>query len=254
MKSRHLSIPFAEFELMPQPFGWKVEYYNDKAHFTPRETAIRAKLDIAPDVKTTIYGLQPIDAAYKPQMIEAFYQAFLDSVEFCDWTKKDIRKHADKNINNYFAGVRGQPLAQSVMAIEPKTQQVIGLALFLIHRKKHYELDLLLVHPKYQRQGLASAMVSHVMLQLHEMGITELYSFYHVCNELSQNWHQKFGFKEEFTASFVRLKYAWYRDEVWRQEKLDLTEGLPELIKERDYWHEQLQSEDLRQDFWWDDE
>lgn len=254
MKSKHFSISLAELEKIPQPFGWKVEYYDDQAHITPRDMAIRTKLDIHPIVKTSTYNLQPIDAGYKQQMIEVFYQSFLDSAEFCDWTKKDLRKHADRNINNYFIGFRGQPLTQSVMAIEPKTKQVIGLALFLIHRKQHYELDLLLVNPKYQRQGLATAMVSHVTQQLHEQGITELYSFYHICNELSRNWHQKFGFKEEYTASFIRLKCAWYRDEIWRLGKLGLMEDLPELIREQDYWLRILHSEDLRQDFWWDDD
>lgn len=256
MKSQHLSISFPEFELMPQPFGWKVEYYDDKAHLTPRETAIRTKLTIQEDIaiKTIPYDLQLIDVNYKSQMIKAFYQAFGDSVEFCDWTKKEIRKHADRNINNYFAGVRGVPISQSVMVIEPDTRQLIGLALFLIHRKHYYELDLLLVNPNYQRQGLATAMVSYVTQQLHQMGVTELYSFYHICNELSQNWHQKFGFKEKCTASFVRLKYAWYRDEVWRLEKLGCVDSLSELIKERDFWHEKLQCDDLQQDFCWEDE
>ena len=126
MKSKHFSISLAELEKIPQLFGWKVEYYDDQAHITPRDMAIRTKLDIHPIVKTSTYNLQPIDAGYKQQMIEVFYQSFLDSAEFCDWTKKDLRKHADRNINNYFIGFRGQPLTQSVMAIEPKTKQVIG--------------------------------------------------------------------------------------------------------------------------------
>lgn len=254
MKSQHLPIPFAEFELMPQPFGWKVEYYDDKAHITPRENVIKTNLNIQAGVIKTANIIQTVDFQYKQEMIEGFYHSFRDSVEFCDWTTKDIRKHAEKNINDYFAGVRGAPLSQSVMALEPKTQQLIGLALFVVTKKGRYKLDLLFVQPDYQRQGLAAAMVSHVTSQLHKMGVCELYSLYHICNEVSRQWHQKFGFKEEYDELFIRLKYAWYREEIWRLEKLGLTENLPELIQQKDYWAAQLADENLQQNFWWNDE
>lgn len=254
MKSQKLSISFAEFERLPQPFGWKVEYYDDKAHLTPRETVIKTNLNIQKTVIETAYQMQAVDLQYKQQMIEAFYQAFGDSVEFCDWKKKEIQKHAEQNINDYFAAKRGQPLTQSVMVLEPETGQLMGLALFVVTRKQRYKLDLLLVKPDYQRQGLATAMVSHATAQLHEMGIRELYSLYHICNQESRQWHQKFGFVEEYDVFFIRLKRAWYYEEIRRQEVLGLTEGLPELIKQRDYWAAQLADENVQQNFWWKDE
>lgn len=246
MKSQHLSIPFAEFERIPHPFGWKAEYYNDKAHFTPRHHAIKTKLTLRPESSETTYTIRPIDSSYKLQMSKAFYAAFRDSVEFCDWTKKDIRKHAKNNINDYFLGLRGEPLPCSVMAIESKTHQVIGLALVLINRKQQHELDLLFVRTNCQRQGLASAMVFHITQQLHHSGVRELYSFYHICNDTSRQWHQKFGFKEEYDAHFIRLKCAWYREEICRQENLGLSDSLPELIRQRDFWFAQLGDDEIR--------
>lgn len=254
VKSQTLSISFAECERRPQPFGWKVEYDGNKVHITPRETVIKTNLTLQKTVIETTYQMHAVDLQYEQQMIEAFYQAFADSVEFCDWKKKDIQKHAEKNIHDYFAAKRGQPLTQSVLVLEPKTAQLLGLALFVITRKQRYKLDLLLVRPDYQRQGLATAMVSHVTSQLYEMGIREVYSLYHICNETSRNWHQKFGFQEKHDVFFIRLKLAWYREEIRRQELLGLTEDLPELIKQRDYWAAQLADENLKLDFWWDDE
>jgi GNAT superfamily N-acetyltransferase len=245
MKSQHLAISFDEFERMPHPFGWKAEYYNGKAHFTPREYGIKTKLTLPLVFVETTYFIQPLDSNYKLQMIKAFYEAFCHSVEFCDWTKKDIQKHAEKNINDYFAGVRGEPQTCSVMAIEPKTQRLIGLALVLINRKQHYELDLLFVKSNYQRQGLATAMVLQITQQLHRNGIQELYSFYHICNELSRQWHQRFGFKEEYDALFIRLKCAWYREEIRQQEKLGFIENLPELTKQKDFWFAQLSDDEI---------
>ena len=92
MKSQHLAISFDEFERMPHPFGWKAEYYNGKAHFTPRGYVVRTKLALPLSFVETTYFIQPLDSDYKLQMIQAFYEAFCHSVEFCDWTKKDIQK------------------------------------------------------------------------------------------------------------------------------------------------------------------
>jgi hypothetical protein len=86
------------------------------------------------------------------------------------------------------------------------------------------------------------------------MGIRELYSLYHICNEESRQWHQKFGFQEEYDVIFIRLKRAWYYEEIRRHEILGLTDALPELIKQRDYWAAQLVDENVSQNFWWDDE
>jgi RimJ/RimL family protein N-acetyltransferase len=254
MKSQHLSISFAEFKQMPHPFGWKAEYYNDQAHFTPRSHVIKTNLNIQASVIKSDFLIQPIDLQYKQEMTKAFYQSFRNSIEFCDWTTQEIRKHAEKNITDYFAGARGVPLPQSVMALEPKTKQLIGLALFVITKKQRYKLDLLFVKPDYQKQGLAASMVSQVTGQLHEMGIGELYSLYHIGNEASRNWHQKFGFKEEYDAHFSRLKYAWYCEEINRQEKLGLMDALPELIQQRDFWYAQLADENVQQNFWWENE
>jgi N-acetylglutamate synthase-like GNAT family acetyltransferase len=246
MKSQHPSISFDEFKRMPHPFGWKAEYYNDKAHFTPRHHAIKTKLIFqSRSLETTTYSIQAVDLSYKSQMIDVFYDTFRDSVEFCDWTKKDIRKHAKNNINDYFAGLRGTPLPHSVMAIDPKTHHVIGLALVLINRKQYHELDLLFVRPDYQKQGLATAMVFQIAQQLHNSGIRELYSFYHICNDVSRQWHQKFGFKEEYDAHFIRLKCVWYREEICRQEQLGLSDSLPELIKQKEFWSAQLGDDEV---------
>jgi hypothetical protein len=107
MKSQHLAISFVEFEQMPKPFGWKAEYYNDKAHLTPRQNAIKTKLNLSVTDFTHLLLIQPVDINYQSQMIKAFYKAFRDSAEFCDWTAQEVKKHAEKNITDYFAGKPG---------------------------------------------------------------------------------------------------------------------------------------------------
>jgi hypothetical protein len=88
-------------------------------------------------------------------------------------------------------------------------------------------------------------MVFQIAQQLHNSGIRELYSFYHICNDVSRQWHQKFGFKEEYDAHFIRLKCVWYREEICRQEQLGLSDSLPELIKQKEFWSAQLGDDEV---------
>jgi N-acetylglutamate synthase-like GNAT family acetyltransferase len=246
MKSKEIEMSIEEFHLMEHPFGWKEEYWDGKAHLTPREHIVTTKLDITKrtnnNKNTNNFNLVPIAESYKAQMIEAFFETFKDSVEFCNWESEQIEKHAEKNINNYFEGKRGKPLSQSVMVLDSKNnQKVLGLALFLYDKKEKIRLDLLLVRPEYQGKKMATEMVSKVVNYLDEQGITELFSDYHICNEGSRDWHHGFGFKDVYDQLYIRLKYSWYRHEIWRHQKLDLTNKIESLEEQMNWWYSQLE-------------
>ena len=241
MESKRIPMTIKEFEIMEHPFGYKAEYWDGKAVFTPREQNVTTKLNIVRRSIKTSYNLMPINPSFKPQMIEAFFESFQDSVEFCDWPQDKIRAHAEKIINDYFAGVRGKPHPVSVTALEPDKGDLAGLALFLCDRREQINLDLLFVMPSYQRKKAATEMVSSAVNRLYEDGIRELYSAYHICNEGSSKWHRSFGFEDVYDQLYIRLKYSWCRHEIWRHEKLGLNNKAEELIKERDYWYSQLE-------------
>jgi GNAT superfamily N-acetyltransferase len=246
MKSKHIPMSVEEFHLMEHPFGWKVEYFLGKAHLTPREYHVRTQLKLTPQAIVASDRIVPVDPSLQVQMIAAFFEAFEDSVEFCDWSLQDIRNHAVKNINNYFQGVRGKPHPASRMAVEPDSQQIIGLALFAEKKtgqtkettqsEEHVELDLLLVQPSYQRKGIATQMVASAIDSLYAEGVKDLRSGYHICNDLSRDWHHSLGFKDIPDYFYCRLKAAWYRDRIWRREKLGAIEQLEELRTEKDRW------------------
>jgi GNAT superfamily N-acetyltransferase len=246
MKSKHIPMSVEEFELMEHPFGWKAEYFSDKAHLTPREHLVRTQLTLTPQAIVVSGQMVSVDPSLKEQMIAAFFEAFEDSVEFCDWSLQDIRNHAAKNINNYFQGVRGKPHQASRMSLEPNSQQIIGLALFAEKKtgqtketdqsEEHVELDLLLVQPSYQRRGIATQMVASAIDSLYAEGVRDLRSGYHICNDRSRDWHRSLGFEEMPDYFYCRLKAAWYRDRIWRLEKLGAVEQLEELITEKDRW------------------
>jgi ribosomal protein S18 acetylase RimI-like enzyme len=204
---------------------------------------VRTQLILTPQAVTESNQIVPVDPSLKEQMIATFFAAFEDSVEFCDWSLDDILAHARKNITNYFQGVRGKPHPVSRIALEQNSQQIIGLALFVENKEQRVVLDLLLVKPSYQRMGIATQMVTSAINSLYAEGIENLWSGYHICNDQSCAWHQKLGFKEIPEYFYCRLKAAWYRDQIWRQEKLGEMEQLEQLRAEKDRW--QLLGKDL---------
>lgn len=173
-------------------------------------------------------------------MINAFFESFYDSVEFFNWPTEKIQTPARNNITEYFEEKRGKPLEVSQIALEPKTNDLIGLALFLINRENEAELDLLFVRPPYQGKGVATEMVTTAANELLASGTNKIVSRYHVCNEGSRDWHTKFGFKQLPDQFYIRMKYSWYKYEIWRNKKLGITADLKELQQKRDYWFEQL--------------
>jgi GNAT superfamily N-acetyltransferase len=236
MKSKHISMSIEEFDLMEHPFGWKAEYFSGKGHLTPREHLVRTQLTLAPQTTAASDRIVPVDPSLKELMIAKFFEAFEDSVEFCDWSLDDIFTHATKNINNYFQGVRGKPHPVSRMALEPNSQQIIGLALFVEKQEQRVELDLLLVQPSYQRMGIATQMVASAIDRLYTDGVKDLWSGYHICNDDSRAWHRSLCFQEIPDYFYCRLKAAWYRDRIWQREKLESVEQLEQWRTEKDRW------------------
>lgn len=235
MKSKEVPMPLDEYLNLAQPFGYKVEYWDGKAIYTPREHHIDTKLTLAPQAVTTSYCLQKVDAANNTQIIDAFFAVFKDSVEFCNWEEPDLAEFAKTRINDYFKGQRGTPHPASVLALSPDNGELAGL-LLICDAKSGINLDLLFVIPQHQRQKLATNMLIFASNQLHAAGIKELTSSYHICNEASQQWHQAIGFIDSYDDYYLRLKYAHLRNEVIRREKLALMDGMAALIAERDDW------------------
>ena len=240
MNSQHIPMSVEEFKLLKHPFGWKCEYFSGAAHLTPREHLVRTQLTLTPQAVGAKLHV-PVDSSLQEQMIATFFEAFEDSVEFCDWSVDDIRAHARKNITNYFQGVRGQPHLVSRMAIDPNSQQIVGLALFVENTQERVELDLLLVKPSHQRMGIATQMFASAINSLYADGIEDLRCAYHICNQSSRAWQHSLGFQEIPDYFYCRLKAAWYRDEIWRCEQLGMREQLEELRMEKDRWEQLAQ-------------
>ena len=98
----------------------------------------------------------------------------------------------------YLGGERGKPLPASRLALvfHPETEErVVGGGALLVEMDDGCPLlDVLLVSPEWQRRGLATALVSSAIDQLHGSGYRRLTSRYMLGNDESEAWHGKFGF------------------------------------------------------------
>ena len=212
-----------EFELLPMRPGWKYEYGDGRAHITPREHGVIVAMPVTPRPVNTSLVLRRATSADAGELTTAFLEAFIDSVEYCDWETEKISNAADKAIRSHFAGERGEPHLTSRVAMgfdrERGCDSIVGAAL-LAQAPRYSILDLLFVRPAWQRHGIATALLSDAMNELHDGGEAILKSAYHAANEESMNWHHRFGFVEEPDLMRARLYSSAARHELWRREKI----------------------------------
>ena len=251
MKHQRLPMSVEEYRVLEQPFGWKVEYWDGQAHFTPRgmggKTAIDLRtVSLPQQINSQQHILVPVDVTYAEQMMAGYFDAFINSVEFCDWPVQDFQRSAERCINRYFEGKRGEPLPASVIALN-SDKGLVGLALFVVGKEQRPHLDLLYVRSSFQRQGIATAMLHHGISHLLKAKFQELSSSYHTCNHISRQWHHKLGFQDIYDWYYLRLKIGWLRNEIWRRKKLGMLTDLDELRREQEYYQAQLEEKESEQ-------
>ena len=198
MDCPRIKMPFAEFEKIERLLGWKTEYWDGYARFTPRAMGVDTCLNFAavsspPNQATSKFTLITPTPNHTQQMLDSYIAAFINSVEFCGWPINSIFDEAQRDISLYFAGKRGKPLSASVIVLDSKTNQLIGTAL-ITDKKKNACLELLYVRPEYQRKGVGKQMLHHSIRQLMQQGYTQITSRYHICNHHSRQLYHKLGF------------------------------------------------------------
>jgi len=165
---------------------------------------------------------QPVESdieALKP----IYIAAFSETIEYFGYSQGQIAEAARRDLMNYFAGEHGRPTSASCLAIAPGSnpdEETIAGAAMVTSAENGPLLYLLFVAPQWQRRGLATAMVSAAINELHELGEKTLTSRYHIGNEQSLSWHQRFGFVEEPDMRRARLYLQQARVELWRREKI----------------------------------
>ena len=204
--------------------GWKYEYWSGQAHISPAHRTVSTCLDIEPRSCRSPCRIRPAESSYEPAMIAAFVAAFRDTIDYCDWEETRIVDSARNNVIGFFSGERGKPLPASRLALvaHPQADQesVVGAALVAEVEDGSVRLALLFVTPEWQRMGVATALVSATVDQLHKSGHRTLKSRYNLGNEESRAWHRAFGFVDESDLLLAESYYRLAVHELWRREKV----------------------------------
>src|SRR4249920_1346584 len=98
IQSRHVPMSVEEYELLPFEPGWKCEYYDGQAHFTPRDHPVITTLQIAPRPLNTPCPLRPAQGTDADKLIEAYIAAFGATIEYCDYTDAKLEQAAQRTL------------------------------------------------------------------------------------------------------------------------------------------------------------
>lgn len=239
MQPQHIPMSVVEYEALPKPFGYKVEYWGGKTVITPYECPVDCQLTISAHRAVNPVCAVPVDLSQQEALIQGFFTAFHDTVEFCGWSEDAVWAHTKMSIAGYFAGQRGNPHSLSRVILDA-ANQIQACALLVENNAARPELDLLFIHPNQQRQGIARCLVEGIINQLYQQGHSQLFSTYHICNQASRAWHESMGFEPIPQGCYARLSYAWHRDELHRLQKLNPDIEYPELQQKLAYWQQRM--------------
>jgi GNAT superfamily N-acetyltransferase len=240
-------MSWEEYELMPWKLGWKHEYWDGRAHITPGQHVMCVVMAVKPHAIHSSCRLRRVTVEDHPELTTLFFQAFRDTIEFCDWSRENIRDAATRSIDAFFDGTRGEPHLSSRVVVRvtsrTKREQIIGAALIVEPELERPVLDVLFVSPRARRRGIASALAGAAMNELQRLGIATLESTHLMGNTRSRAWHRKFGFVEEPDLPSAQLYYRHAEHELQRHEKLHhLSESaLLEVTRESACWRREAE-------------
>src|SRR5438105_3174586 len=118
MRTRHLPMSFAEFELLPHHPGWKHEYWNGAAHLRPNHLVATVRVPVGNRAVQSPLHLRQAVPEDARALVSAFLRAFADASEYCDWTPRQVAEAGHECIETYFAGKRGPPHPASRVAMD----------------------------------------------------------------------------------------------------------------------------------------
>jgi L-amino acid N-acyltransferase YncA len=249
MRSRHIPMSREEFHLLPFELGWKQEYCDGVAHFTPRMCVVHASTPAQPRMAMTSVGMRPVQESDEAELVRCFQEAFADTFEYCDEEQEQIEAAARQCIRHFFKGLFHRCLPASHVAVAPlddvEAGAIIGAALVISQTKEKdwALLDMIFVAPAWHRRGVATALTSAALNELHASGWRALVSRYQMGNEASRAWHRRFGFVDEPDLQPARLHLKAVERELWRRKILgDLTsEEEQRLSAERERWFREVE-------------
>jgi len=212
-----------DFDMLPPELGWKTEYSNGKAHFTPSDHVAYAYVPVEPRPLYSPLPVRSVKLEDFDLLNSCFAESFHDTIEYCDRDLAKTQQSGKRLLKTFFSQKRGRPSKASKLAVIPNADEsrssIAGAALILEHKDESAMLDLLFVHPSYRKRGIATALTQAAVNHLHRLGRSPLYTRYHLGNATSRAWHAQFGFTEEPDLILARLYLAVAQQEYLRARR-----------------------------------
>jgi GNAT superfamily N-acetyltransferase len=247
MKSQRIPMTLDEFHRMPRELGWKHEYWEGQAQISPQHlSVVTTTVTVEPRPMVALrnppYEVRPVTEADLPQMIPTYFEAFEDTIDYCDWDPARIKIAAKDNLESFFAGDRGRPLPASHMAVT--ATEVVGAMLIVEKWNGQPLVDLLFVTPTWHHQGIATALGVAALDALYKAGYQRLTSRFLLGNAASRTWHHRFGFVDEPDLFIARAYYSHTQHAVERHQEMgDLNPiDYAALVAVRDHWDQQIEA------------
>jgi ribosomal protein S18 acetylase RimI-like enzyme len=214
----HLRIPFEEWELLPPFAGFKSEYFDGQAVWTPRPRARNAVLEVElTDAATLSADLVSwrsdqirIEEFREPDydvLPAIFASSFQRMPPFCT-LPDDVRLKAAKDcLDHTRNGGDGDFLPNTSVVASDASSQIIGALLTTRWKPERSDpepsydpaysahITWVFVHPFYSRDGVGTQMLASVIDRLRRDRFKHLLTTFLSGNEPSMLWHWRNGFR-----------------------------------------------------------
>ncbi len=214
----HRKMSFETFErTVPWRAGWKREYYGGSAHVRPSYATCIFELELGARVETPAVDIRPVRPDDRPELLDAFLDAFRYAPDYCGYPMAAYRKAARDYFEGFFGGKRGEwcPLASCVALVGDR----IAAAALVKIRDHGPLLDCLYSRPEQFREGLGTAVATFAVNRLVAAGHRTLRSCASLANEASNAWHTRFGFVELPNWMTAQSRYFNALRELERRKK-----------------------------------
>lgn len=211
-----LKMTMRQFHGMPRHPSYRYEYFDGTTHVSPRirSQTLLLKLgparcnDVEPPMDVDIRPLAPSDWRSLPPL---FCAAFGDHPPYCDIPRTKALAAAEEAMRQTRQGHHGVLVPGASFVARDLKIGAVGLVMVtLVHITKHRmrsknndpdqipvapHLTWVGIAPMFQRQGIASRLLGHVVAALRSHGHRRLYSTILDGNLASMYWHWRNGFQ-----------------------------------------------------------
>lgn len=215
-----VEIPMSidEYHRLPQKLGWRYDYEGGRAIVAPADIfvdvlkSVAAPLDVGPIGSLRLCG---IEAGQAFALEKLYFDAFRPSAETSGLSDAEVRTDATMSMILHAIGAFREPMTCSRVLVDG--DEPIA-AILVVDARAGPLIHLAMVHPRYQRRGLGTALLGETCAALALEGHSEIRSRYLLANEPSRRWYRKTGFTERPDGAALRHIRHFYHYERSRLE------------------------------------